>query len=292
MRMEERKYGEGLQHMKNAEKYLEVSYLKLKFSPDWDSAADEFNKAAVCFKVAKRWSDCKEAHMRACEGYANSGSLYHAGKQLDQALLVCKEQKDLSQVEELASRGGLLYRQAGSPEAAAQMLVRAAKLLELTIPSNAIGLYMKASETVGTEDRPTEAAQHMETAAKLMVRVKEYDRAADTLETSLQLYSEGGAGHTAARVVLSFILVQLARGDSVAAGKVYSTWGGFLDSQMAGTALKLTQGFAELSHDDAKAGLESVAIRNLDNDYVKLARDIQPPARTTDDGGDEELDLC
>ena len=32
-------------------------------------------------------------------GYANSGSLYHAGKQLDQALLVCKEQKDLSQVE-------------------------------------------------------------------------------------------------------------------------------------------------------------------------------------------------
>ena len=35
---------------------------------------------------------------------------------------------------------------------------------------------MQASETVGTEDRPTEAAQHMETAAKLMVRVKEYDR--------------------------------------------------------------------------------------------------------------------
>ena len=31
--------------------HAEVSYLKLKFSPDWDSAADEFNKAAVCFKV-------------------------------------------------------------------------------------------------------------------------------------------------------------------------------------------------------------------------------------------------
>jgi hypothetical protein len=31
-------------------------------------------------------------------GYANSGSLYHAGKQLDLALLVCKEQNDLSEV--------------------------------------------------------------------------------------------------------------------------------------------------------------------------------------------------
>ena len=31
-------------------------------------------------------------------GYANSGSLYHAGKQLDMAMLVCKEQNDLSEV--------------------------------------------------------------------------------------------------------------------------------------------------------------------------------------------------
>ena len=31
---------------------------------------------------------------------------------------------DILKVEEFASRGGLLYRQAGSPEAAAQMLVR------------------------------------------------------------------------------------------------------------------------------------------------------------------------
>ena len=30
---------------------LETSVWKLKFSPDWDSAADKFNKAAVCFKV-------------------------------------------------------------------------------------------------------------------------------------------------------------------------------------------------------------------------------------------------
>ena len=32
---------------------------------------------------------------------------------------------------------------------------------------------MQACETVGTEDRPVEAAQHMETASKLMVRCKQ-----------------------------------------------------------------------------------------------------------------------
>jgi tetratricopeptide (TPR) repeat protein len=243
----------------------------------------------VCFKVARNWKSCKAAHLRACEGYANSGSLYHAGKQLEQALLISKEEKDFSQVEELAGRAGLLYRQAGSPEAAAQLLVKAAKLLEPTRPENAIGLYQKASETVGTEDRPVEAAQHMETAAKLMTRVKEYDRAADALQVALELYSEGRAAAAAGRVVLAFIIVQIKRGDSVAASKVYNSWGGFMDSQQAAAAKDITEGFSDLDHDVAKAGLGSPVVRSLDNDYVKLARDIQLPAVVQDD---EELDLC
>jgi len=289
MSLEDRKNGEGLQHLTNAEKYLETSFFKLKFSPDWDSSADEFNKAAICFKVAKKWTACKEAHLRACEGYANSGSLYHAGKQLDQAMLICKEQNDFTDIESLASRGGLLYRQAGSPEAASQLLVKAAKIIELSLPQNAIGLYKKACETVGTEDRPVEAAQHMETASKLMVRCKQYDAAADAMHTTLELYSEGGAGAAAGRVVLGLILVQIVRGDSVAAGKVYSTWGGFLDPQQSGAAQQITEGFSDLDHDTAVSGLTSAAVRTLDNDYVKLARDIVPPVEAKDD---EDLDLC
>ena len=37
--------------MKNAEKYLKTSPLKLKFTPDWDPAGDEFSRAATAFKV-------------------------------------------------------------------------------------------------------------------------------------------------------------------------------------------------------------------------------------------------
>ena len=54
--------------------------------------------------------------------------------------------RDLGQLEEveaLAERGGLLYRQAGSPESAAQLMVRAAKLLEMKDPGKAVGLYQK-----------------------------------------------------------------------------------------------------------------------------------------------------
>ena len=57
-------------------------------------------------------------------------------------------------VENLASRGGLLFRQAGSPEAAAQLLVRTAKLLEITLPKNAIGLYQKVCARLFIKEIP------------------------------------------------------------------------------------------------------------------------------------------
>ena len=55
----------------------------------------------------------------------------------------------LDQVELLAERGGLLYRQAGSPESAAQLMVRAAKLLEMKEPGKAVGLYKKVRGRLG-----------------------------------------------------------------------------------------------------------------------------------------------
>jgi len=209
MSLETRKIKEGEDHLAAASKYLETSAWKLKFSPDWDSASDEFNKAAICFKVGRAWDQAKTAHMKAAEAYANSGSLFHAGKQYDQALLICKEMGQLEEVEDLASRGGLLYRQAGSPESASHMLVRAAKLLEVKHPERAISLYEKASDTVSTEDRPAEAGQHMEQAARLTVRAGQYDRAADLLHNTLGLYSEAGAqGTMHGRVVLALVIVR------------------------------------------------------------------------------------
>ena len=37
--------------MKNAEKYLKTSPLKLKYTHKWDPAGDEFSRAATAYKV-------------------------------------------------------------------------------------------------------------------------------------------------------------------------------------------------------------------------------------------------
>jgi len=293
MSLETRKVKEGSDHLTSAAKYLETSAWKLKFSPDWDSAADEFNKAAVCFKVGRAWDQAKSAHMRAAEAYANSGSLFHAGKQFDQAMLICKEMGALEEIEDLASRGGLLYRQAGSPESASHMLIRAAKLLEMKYPERAISLYEKAADTVSTEDRAAEAGQHLEQAARLTVRTGQYDRAAELLHNTLSTYSESGAqGTVHGRVVLAFVIVQQKRGDSVAASKVWSQWGGWCDGFQTAAANDINNGFSDMDGDLARKGLDSPAVKALDNDYVKLARDMEVPKGGGRGDDEEELDLC
>ena len=64
-----------------------------------------------------------------------------------------------------------LHRQDGSTESAAQLLEKAAKIVEPSDPEKAIGIYFKAAETVGLEDEPRKAIDHIAMAARLQVSV-------------------------------------------------------------------------------------------------------------------------
>jgi hypothetical protein len=74
------------------------------------------------------------------------------------------------QISNFAERGGLMFRQHGSPESAAGLLEKAAKILESKNPEEALGLYEKAAETIMVEDRPKQAADYLTKVARLQVR--------------------------------------------------------------------------------------------------------------------------
>ena len=48
---------------------------------------------------------------------------------------------------------------------------KAAKIVEPSDPEKAIGIYFKAAETVGLEDEPRKAIDHMARAARLQVKI-------------------------------------------------------------------------------------------------------------------------
>jgi hypothetical protein len=106
--MQAKKKAEGDEHVRLAEKALKTTFTK--WTPDHDSAGDEYSKAATAYKVAKMSKESLECLDKACESYKNCRSLFHAGKMLEQSVLVCRDSNKLDQIPDLAGRGALLFR--------------------------------------------------------------------------------------------------------------------------------------------------------------------------------------
>ena len=68
---------------------------------------------------------------------------------------------------ELAWRSAALFRKAGQPDSAAQLLERASRALEEKQPDSAVLMLEKATETVETENRPIQAAYYVSRLLRL-----------------------------------------------------------------------------------------------------------------------------
>lgn len=270
-----KKFEEGLEHIRQAEKSLKTSLLKWR--PDFDVAADEYSKAATCFRNSKSFEECKDSLMKAADCHKQQRSLFHAAKSLEQAVLVCKELGDLRDVQQLAERACSLYQQHGSCDSGAQVLDKAAKLLEAQYPEQALRLYQHAADVVMSEDSPKQAAEFVSKVARIMVKLQMYDHAADAVRREIGLHQQAECTSAIGRLAVALVLVQLARGDTVAAEKAFKEWGNCCDVQEVQTLEQLLQGFDEEDAEMAASALNSSFIKHMDVEYARLARDLPLP---------------
>lgn len=52
----------------------------MKFKPDYDAAATEYDRAAVCFKNASRMEQSRDAYLKAAQMHKENGNLFHWAK--------------------------------------------------------------------------------------------------------------------------------------------------------------------------------------------------------------------
>uniref|UniRef100_A0A224XSA5 Gamma-soluble NSF attachment protein n=1 Tax=Panstrongylus lignarius TaxID=156445 RepID=A0A224XSA5_9HEMI len=273
-----KKIQEGLELIRSAEKSLKTTFLKWR--PDYEVAADEYSKAATCFKIGKSFEQCKDCYMKASECHKQNRSLFHAAKNLEQAILVCKDLGDLRDIPDLAHKACTYYQQQGSPDAAASALDKAAKILEPTQPDQALQLYKRAAEVVTIEDSPRQAAEYVSKIARILVKLRMYDEAADAIRREIGLHQQSESIAAMGRLTVALVLVQLARGDTVAAEKAFKEWGNCCDAPEVQTLESLLQAFDEEDPDDARQALNSSFIKHMDIEYARLARDLPLPQPT------------
>ncbi|KAK3882733.1 hypothetical protein Pcinc_012938 [Petrolisthes cinctipes] len=318
-----KKIEEALAHIREAEKSLKTSLLKWK--PDYDFAADEYNAAATCYKTAKQYTQCRECLMKAVENYKLNRSFFSAGKCLEQAGLISKELGDMESIYKFCERAACMYQEHGVPDTAALSLDKGAKMIDAHLPEKALLMYEHAVDIVMIEDRPRQAAEYQSKVSRINVKLQKYDAATDAIRREISYHQAGENNPAIGRLTVALVLVQLARGDTVAAEKAFREWGAYCENEEVQTLEMLIQAYDEEDGDMAQQALHNPFIRHMDVEYSKLARslpvpkcsqdtkkpgvtDTYPPYTSTSgadvdsitkgvggtsiSGGDDDLDLC
>ncbi|KAL7052161.1 hypothetical protein ACKWTF_004797 [Chironomus riparius] len=269
------KIQQAQEHIAQAEKYLKTSLLKWR--PDYDSAADEYNKAAMAYRNAKQLSECKDCLLKCAECNKQNRQLFHSAKALDQAMLVCKDLNDFNSIRNLAERACHLYQQHGSPQSGAATLDKAAKILEPNYPQESLALYQHALDVSMIEDSSRQATEYATKVARILVKLNMFDQAADAIRREIGLHQTSEAYGAIGRLAVALVLVQLAREDYVAAEKAFKEWGNCCDPQEVQTLESLLQAYDDEDPELALRALSSPFIKHMDIEYAKLARDLKLP---------------
>ncbi|KOC67471.1 Gamma-soluble NSF attachment protein [Habropoda laboriosa] len=260
------KIEEGNAHIRQAEKSLKTSLLKWR--PDFEVAAEKYTSAATCFRIAKSYQQCRDCLMKAADCYKENRSWFHAAKSFEQAILISKEMGNLGDVPKLADRACSLYQMHGSPESGATVLDKAGSMVEASQPEAALEMFKRAANIVMGEDSPRQAAEYMSKVARLLVKLRMYDEAADAVRKEIGMHQQINHIPSVGRLTVALVLVQLARGDQVAAEKAFKE---------INTLEMLLQAYDNENADDARAALNNPFIKHMDVEYAKLARGLPLP---------------
>ncbi|XP_049885345.1 gamma-soluble NSF attachment protein-like [Pectinophora gossypiella] len=269
------KLQEAQEHCRAAEKFLKTSLLRWK--PDFDSAADEYSQAAQCYRIARDLKMSKECHLKASEYYLKNRAFFHAAKALENAIIVAKEMATPQELYNLATESASLYQQHGSGDSGANVLDKAAKILENNSPELAVKLFQQAADVSSTESSQHQGAEYISKASRILVKLQRYDEAVDSLRREIGFHQEAGNTGAVGRLTVAIVLVQLARGDAVAAEKAYKEWGNNCEAPEIETLETLLQAYDEEDREAAKRALRSPFIRSMDVEYARLASTVPLP---------------
>ncbi|KAG9324128.1 hypothetical protein KVV02_003374 [Mortierella alpina] len=273
--LEEARLKDAVKFMHEADKNTEKTWFK---KPDWDIAAQYYEKAAQSFKSAKSYEQSVQAFIKASDAMVTATSLFMAGRALENGGNVCLQ--NLGQPEraaEMYKRASELFMQNMTPDRAAEMLEKSAKAMEPISVDAAMDLYIGACNIYEGEDRARYATDTYKRTISLLVKHKRFDKATEILLRLGNVQKDTANKSAYYKTLLSVIIVQLAAGDEVEAGRKFQEFcivEGFVRTEESAVAHAMLDAF---EHRDQNYYNQTAARQHvgfLDNEIARLARNI------------------
>lgn len=283
MSANEKRIKEANDCIQKAEEHLKTSIWKMKTKPNYDSAAYEYDRAAVCFRNAEKMDRCMEMYLESAKCHANNGNVFHAAKARDNAGMAAKDGKDFKRAAELFEESATGYFESGSVDTAAQTLDKAGKMLldkqqDLKIAAN---LYEKALNIVrNSTDKSKMVTMFGQRLISIHLKLGDQNAALKTSEELISHYKEIGEVGKIGQLVLGMVLIELIKGDSIAALQRLR----FLPEenitnfgQELNAAKCLVKYYEAFDDESLQQCLKGGIWRSMDNEYLRLMKQLKAP---------------
>ncbi|KAJ4458289.1 putative inositol 5-phosphatase 1 [Paratrimastix pyriformis] len=222
--MQRRKEAEADNEMKEGIKMMGTTLFRWK--PDFDTAKDHFDRAAVCYKTANLPDKAIEAYKRASEA-CYKGERYRLfplkrQRNLEKAAVLASTTERAPQAAALYTQASRLFRENANPDKAAEMLMKGARSLEQSNPEEAANLVNQAIEVYETEDRDVFSEDAFRLLIAIEMRAGRVQECIGVMRRRLEMCVRLGRLENAYKCVLGMVCMHLHLGDTVAAQAVYT----------------------------------------------------------------------
>ncbi|KAJ1722084.1 hypothetical protein LPJ53_003453 [Coemansia erecta] len=209
---------------KDAQKAAKGSWFS---KPEWDIAAQFWSKAAASYKTALHYEEAIDCFTKASEGYVHTNTNFLAAKCIeDAASLAEKQLKNQAMAISLYCRASDRYRAHGSsPDKAAEMMEKAAKLSENVDTEKSIQLYDQALSIYETEDRGRFGIETFKRVTRFLIDKGRLSEAVEIQTRLAAVCEQINSRPELTKTRMCIIILLLAFGDNVEAGKKLDEFG-------------------------------------------------------------------
>ncbi|KAJ1945739.1 hypothetical protein EC988_005687 [Linderina pennispora] len=237
--------------------------------PEWDLAAQYWDKAATAFKAGRHFEQAADCYSKASAAYVQINTVYMAAKCCENAGILAEQQlKDSAKAIEYYTRASDLFLSHGSsPDKAAELMEKAAKACESVDTEKAIQLHYNALSIYENEDRGRFGVETFRKTTGYLIDQSRLNEAIEVQRRLVAICEQTNNQAELNKCYLGIIIITLAFGDEVEAGKCMNEFVQddiFMRSREAYVADGLMQAFSAGDEEALQTCIEDQTLSFLD----------------------------
>lgn len=267
---------EAIALVKDAEKAEHKKNMFFQKSPDWEKAADCYQRAAQIYRspAVKKTDAAVYAFDKASACHAQCGAKFFAGVALENAANVLRDAKSQKQAAAKFVEASQMYLLGENVEKCAESLIKAAKAQVEVDADAAIQNYLDVITLYEENEKHIYIADTWRAVLGLLLR---QERHADAVQLLLRMFPTFrllGQEDYLYKAQLSMIVVQLATGDTAAANSSIDKFEGLVDCPEGRAAMELVEKFEEGDFERVAELTKEQTFTLLENQVARTARSL------------------